>query len=255
MRRPLSEVPFNNKVAIPRVNLFMSTMTLTKNETFNGDKKHPIHFLVPYEKRFLKVVLPLVPLQVSTAHLTLMTILWSLGVVVAGYLSRGAIQWLWVFNGFILAQYITDMLDGEVGRSRNSGLIKWGFYMDHFLDYIFLCAIIIAYSFLLPPSYFFWALLCLTFMGGFMVHAFMDFSITNNFKISYNQFGVSEMRLALVLFNILLMFFGAKLLIEVFPFVVFSAFAGLCCLVYVSQKTYRHVDTFQQAQTDDIYRY
>ena len=103
------------------------------------------------------------------------------------------------------------MLDGEVGRSRNSGLIKWGFYMDHFLDYIFLCAIIIGYSFLLPSTYFFLTLLCLTFTAGFMVHAFMDFAITNNFKISCNQFGVSEMRWVLILFNILLMILGKGL--------------------------------------------
>jgi phosphatidylglycerophosphate synthase len=30
----------------------------------------------------------------------------------------------------IVFQYITDLLDGEIGRKRNTGLIKWGFYMD-----------------------------------------------------------------------------------------------------------------------------
>jgi phosphatidylglycerophosphate synthase len=231
----------------------MSAMTLTKKQTFNGDKKHLIHFLVPYEQMFLKAVLPVVPLQVSTAHLTLMTILWSVGVVVAGYFSQGDIRWLWAFNGFILMQYVTDMLDGEVGRSRNSGLIKWGFYMDHFLDYIFLCAIIIGYSFLLPSTYFFLTLLCLTFMLGFMVHTLMDFAITNNFKISCNEFGVSEMRCVLILFNVSLIFFGKGLLVLIFPFFVAAAFVGLCSLVYASQKVYRHIDTLQQAQKDEAY--
>jgi len=232
----------------------MDTMTVHKERTFNGDKKHLIHSLVPYEKRFIKAVLPWIPLQVSTVHLTLMTIGWSVGIVIAGYFSRGDMRWLWVFNGCILMQYITDMLDGEVGRVRHSGLIKWGFYMDHFLDYIFLCVIIIGYSFLLPSSSFFLVLLCLTFTAGFMVHAFIDFAITNNFKISCNRFGVSEMRFVLVLFNISLIFFGKVLLIEAFPFIVLAFFLGLLLLVYTSQKVYRHIDTMRQAQEETFYK-
>jgi phosphatidylglycerophosphate synthase len=227
-------------------------MLSSQKHTFNGDKKHLIHFLVPYEKKFLKAVVPLVPAQVSTAHLTLATILWSVGIIIAGYLSRGDIRWLWMSSACILLQYITDMLDGEVGRVRHSGLIKWGFYMDHFLDYIFLCSIIIGYSFLLPASSYLLPLLSLTFMAGFMIHAFIDFSITNNFKISCNQFGVSEMRWVLILFNILLIFVGRGLLVQVFPFAVIASFIGLCLLVYTSQKTYRHIDALQQGQADGI---
>jgi len=231
----------------------MNATTIPKKQAFNGEKKHLIHFLAGPEQQFLKAVLPLVPLQINTAQLTLMTIGWSIGIVLAGYLAKEDIRWLWLFNGFILMQYITDMLDGEVGRTRDSGLIKWGFYMDHFLDYIFLCSIIMGYSFLLPASYFLGALLCLTFTVGFMVHTFMDFSITNNFKISCNFFGVSEMRWVLILFNTLLVFLGKGLLITVFPFFVMVTFIGLCSLVYVSQKTYRHIDTLQQAQRDGVH--
>ena len=35
----------------------MDIMTLTKKQGFNGNKKHLIHFLVPYEKKFLKAAL------------------------------------------------------------------------------------------------------------------------------------------------------------------------------------------------------
>ncbi len=228
----------------------MDVLTDPKKKTFNGDKKHLIHFLVPYERIFLKAVLPYVPLSIGTTHLTLMTIGWSLGVMLAGYLSQADLRWLWLFNGCILMQYITDMLDGEVGRTRHSGLIKWGFYMDHFLDYIFLCSTVIGYSFLLPPSYSLLKLSCLALMGGFMVHVFLDFSITHNFKISCNFFGVSEMRLSLILFNILCMLLGKVLLVVVFPYVVIASFVGLCCLVYNSQKIYQHIDALCQGQEE-----
>ncbi len=219
-----------------------------QNPTFAGDKKHLIHFLVPYEKKFLDYAVPRVPKQISTVHLTLMTIGWSLGCALSGFLAQGDARWLWAFSACIFFQYITDMLDGAVGRTRNSGLIKWGFYMDHFLDYIFLCGITIGYSFLLPPSYGLLTLMSLTFSAGFMVHVFMDFSITNNFKISVNQFGVSEMRWMLIFLNTALIIFGKALLVTIFPFFVGASFVALCVLVYKSQKTYRHIDALRQGQ-------
>ena len=219
-----------------------------QNLTFAGDKKHLIHFLVPYEKRFLDYAVPRVPKNISTVHLTLMTIGWSLGAALSGFLAQGDIRWLWVFSACIFFQYITDMLDGAVGRTRNSGLIKWGFYMDHFLDYIFLCGITIGYSFLLPQSYSLLTLMCLTFSAGFMVHVFMDFAITNNFKISVNQFGVSEMRWVLIFLNTVLIIFGKALLVSIFPFFVAASFIALCVLVYKSQKIYRHIDALRQGR-------
>jgi phosphatidylglycerophosphate synthase len=221
-------------------------------EAFHGHEKHLVHFLVHYERMFLKAAVPLVPPWVHTSHLTLMTLVWSGCTVAAGYWAAlGNLQWLWLFDAAILLQYITDMLDGDVGRRRDSGLLRWGFYMDHFLDYVFLSSIVIGYSFLLPPSERFWALGCLAASAGFMVHAFMDFSITSNFKISCKEFGVSEVRFALIIFNILLMCFGKALLINIFPFVVIASLAALAWLVVVSQKAYAHMDTLQQARRDE----
>lgn len=194
--------------------------------------------------------MPWVPLQVSTVHLTLMTIIWSAGIVTAGYLADGNIRWLWLFNACIFLQYVTDMLDGAVGRSRNTGLIKWGFYMDHFLDYIFLSAIVVGYSLLLPSSYLPLVLWCQVFSAGFMVHVFLDFAITNDFKISCNQFGVSEIRWVLIIFNTLLIFVGKGLLVKIFPFFVAAAFAVLCGMVYKSQKVYRHMDATKQGSQE-----
>ena len=116
------------------------------------------------------------------------------------------------------------------------------------LDYIFLSAIVIGYSFLLPSSYFFLSLLSLVSTSGFMVHVLIDFSITNNFKISVNYFGVSEIRWLLIIFNILLVAFGKQLLVYVYPFFVVISFIALCWLVYKSQKIYRHLDAIKQGE-------
>ena len=220
--------------------------SLPKTNEFAGDKKELVHFLAPYEKKFIDAACAYIPPQIGTTHLTLMTILWSVGIVTAGYMARADMRWLWLFSVCIFLQYVTDMLDGAVGRMRNTGLIKWGFYMDHFLDYVFLSAIVIGYSFLLPPSYFLLSLLALAFSAGFMVHTIMDFAITNHFKISFNYFGVSEARLVLIIFNTALIIFGKGLLIQVFPFFVGALFIALCITVHRSQKTYAHIDALQQ---------
>jgi phosphatidylglycerophosphate synthase len=226
--------------------------TLPKTYRFGGDKKELVHFLVPYEKKFIDAALPHVPQQISTAHLTLMTLFWSVGIVMAGYMARADIRWLWLFSICIFLQYITDMLDGAVGRERNTGLIKWGFYMDHFLDYIFLSAIVIGYSFLLPTSYFLWSLFALAFSAGLMVHTIMDFAITNHFKISFSYFGVSEARLILVIFNVILIVFSKWLLVQAFPFFVGALFIALCLTVYRSQRSYAHIDAMQQGVKEQV---
>lgn len=231
----------------------MSTAVLVQRQAFAGDEKHLVHFLAPHEQRLIKALVPMVPKWMSTVHLTLMTIGWSIGIVIAGYLANTDIRWLWLANACILLQYVSDMLDGAVGRVRNSGLIKWGFYMDHFLDYVFLCAIVIGYAFLLPQAHMPLALLGLAFSAGFMVHTFMDFAITNNFKISCGRFGVSEVRLVLVFSNIVLMAVGKGLLIKVFPFYAAASGLALCWLVYTAQKVYRHLDALQQAKEGGSY--
>jgi len=221
--------------------------TLPKGTEFAGDKKELVHFLAPYEIKFINTVLPHIPLQIGTVHLTLMTVLWSAGIIFAGWMAEADMRWLWLFSVCIILQYVSDMLDGAVGRKRNTGLIKWGFYMDHFLDYVFLSAIVIGYSFLLPTSFMVWVLLALTFSAGFMVHTLMDFAITNHFKISVSYFGVSEARLVLIVFNVTLIAVGKGLLVQILPFLVGAQFIALCTTVYRSQKVYAHIDAIRQS--------
>lgn len=211
-------------------------------EVFTGDRKNMDHWLLSVEKVVIGSLLPCVPSWMSTSHLTLMTVLWSAGVVLFGYLSAYDIRWLWGFSICIMLQHVTDMLDGAVGRARNTGLIKWGFYADHFLDYVFMCSIVIGYSFLLPYFYLPLVPVHLAICAGFMLHVVLDFAITNDFKISVSRWGVSELRWALIGFNIVLMMTGRKLLTALFPVIILVSTAGLVVMVYRSQEVYRRID-------------
>ena len=102
-------------------------MQKSDKAAFAGDKKVGQSILTPLENRLKNWLVPKVPLSVETWHLTFTTILWSAGVLCFGKLSAGNLSWLWGVSLMIVLQYLTDLADGEVGRRRNTGLIKWGF--------------------------------------------------------------------------------------------------------------------------------
>jgi phosphatidylglycerophosphate synthase len=120
-------------------------------------------------------------------------------VVAFNYLARTNVHWLWAVCGMIVGQYITDLLDGAIGRLRNTGLVKWGFYMDHFLDFMFLCAMLIGYALLIPQAYRTNVFFIMTIFAGFMVHSFLSFAATNRFQIAYMGIGPTELRIGFIL--------------------------------------------------------
>jgi phosphatidylglycerophosphate synthase len=105
---------------------------------FGGDKKIGRSILSTPEQALVAWGTPRIPGYIETYHLTMLTLVWGFLNPVFGYLGQSNLQWLWMVCVMIVFQYITDLFDDAVGRKRRTGLIKWGFYMDHFLDYIFL---------------------------------------------------------------------------------------------------------------------
>ena len=144
---------------------------------------------MPLERRLAKFVLPRVPRWLETYHLTLLTPVWSILIVVFGYLAAKDLRWLWMVNLMIVFHYFTDHFDGKLGKFRNTGLRKWGFYMDHLFDYGFLCSILIGYSFLLPQRAIFNMMLVLCVFSAFMFHTFLMLAATEEFKVSFSVLG------------------------------------------------------------------
>ena len=141
----------------------------------------------------------------------------------------------------ILFQYITDLFDGALGRYRQTGLVKWGYYMDHLLDYVFLCSILIGYSMILPDKdklLFF----ILAILGAYMVNAFLSFSTTNEFKISFFGIGPTEVRLVFIIINTLLIIFGKTYMAAFLPYVLIYTLVALCFIVYRTQKQIWKID-------------
>ncbi len=205
-------------------------------QQFAGADKTNTSFLAPLERKLAPLVIPKIPSWIETHHLTMLTVLWSLLIVLFSFLAASNIRWLWMVSLMIALQWLTDHYDGKLGKYRNTGLVRWGYYMDHLLDYVFLCSILIGYAFILPESSRFQLLLMLALFAAYDFSTFLAFAATDRLKISFLKFGPTEFRLAIIIINGLLITFGTKHMIGGLKWVNAGAAVGLVFLVYRTQK-------------------
>lgn len=209
--------------------------------------------LAPYEKRFIVWLTPHFPAWVETWHLTLLTIPWCAGLIGFGWLAgkTGNLHWLWLSSMMIFLQWFTDAFDGAIGRYKNTGLVKWGFYMDHLLDYVFLIAILVGYALMAHEQanreliY-----LLVPVCAGFMIASFLGFGATGEFKITYLATGPTEMRLWFMGLNTALIFFGTAWIVRLLPWVLGSAVVMLAFICFRTQKHLWQLDMQIKAEAE-----
>src|SRR6266508_3419409 len=187
---------------------------MMQQQQFAGANKTNTSFLSPLERRLSPVLIPKIPGWLETYHLTMLTLLWSFLILFFSYLAGRDIRWLWLVSTMILFQYLTDHYDGKLGKYRNTGLLRWGYYMDHLLDYFFLCSVIIGYAFILPERSRYQLMLVLALFGAYDFSTFLAFAATDRLQISYLKFGPTEFRLGLIVINTLLILFGTRHMIN-----------------------------------------
>lgn len=215
---------------------------------FTGDKKEGVSLLQGPEERLKAMLIPCVPQGIETYHLTLTTIVWSILIVLFSWLALFNRAWMWGVSAMIVAQYITDLLDGAIGRGRNTGLIKWGYYMDHFLDYVFLCSILIGYSLLMPDHLKYIMFFVMAVFCGFMVNSFLQFAATNEFRVAYWGIGPTEIRLGFIIINTLIIYVNKAHFIQAVPYVLALALFGLFITAYNTQKQLWKLDMDRKAE-------
>jgi phosphatidylglycerophosphate synthase len=216
-------------------------------QEFAGAGKTNTGLLGPLERRLAKLILPRIPQWLETYHLTLLTPVWSVLIAVFGFFAARDLRWLWMVNLMILLHYFTDYYDGKLGKFRGTGLCKWGFYMDHLFDYIFLCSILVGYSFLLPQKAIFTMMLVLCVFSAFMFHTFLMLAATEEFKVSFSIFGPTELRLTLIIGNGLLVRFGVRPLKGALPYIAGCGTVALALLAYRAQKRLWKCDMLAKA--------
>lgn len=221
-------------------------------QQFAGASKSNTSFLTPFERRLAIRVLPRIPSWLETYHLTMLTLVWSGLILFFSYLAASDLRWLWGVSAMVAFQYVTDHYDGKVGKYRGTGLVRWGYYMDHLLDYLFLCSVIIGYAFILPEKSRYQILIMLAIFAGYEVSTFLAFAATDRLKISYLKFGPTEFRLALIVINALLVQYGTRQMVGGLKYVNIGAAIGLAFVVYRTHKIIWALDMkHKHAQQDE----
>ena len=213
-----------------------------KTTEFAGDKKVGRSLLSGPENRLKQWLIPKIPGHIETYHLTMGTLVWSAVNVGAAFFARYNLDFLWVVSLMILLQYLTDLLDGELGRQRDTGLVKWGFYMDHFLDFVFLCSLVFVGYMISPPGVAAWYFGLMVILGSFMVNSFLSFGATNEFEIYHYGFGPTEMRVVFILINTFIIAFGTRHFTLLVPITAGICLAGLIVQSYHIHKKLWSVD-------------
>ena len=222
---------------------------MINSQHFPGASKSNNSFLTPFERRLAPLVLPRIPAWLETYHLTMLTLVWSGMILLFSFWAAQDLRWLWGVSVMISMQYVTDHYDGKIGKYRGTGLVRWGYYMDHLLDYVFLCSVIIGYAFILPERSRYQILIMLAIFSGYEVSTFLAFAATDRFKISYLKFGPTEFRLAIIIINALLVQYGTRQMISGLKYVNIGAAIGLALMIYRAHKVIWTLDMKQKAGT------
>lgn len=202
-----------------------------------------------YEQKWIAWAVPKVPQFINGRNLTWATAYWSILVVLAGWLTKYSIHWIWGISALIVAQYITDSLDGALGRYRNSGLINWGHYVDHFLDFIFLCAIIISYVFIIP-EYILFLLILLVLLGAHYVSTYLAFSYSKEFRMGVSGVSMNFLKIGLIVINACIVFWGTGFMKYLLMTMTVLAFVALYIVVYSTQREAEEFDEQNRKNSD-----
>ena len=200
-----------------------------------ADKVNP-SLLRPLERRFAPWILPKFPAWLETYHLTMLTLVWSAGIVVFSNAARGDRRWLWGASVMIALQWFTDHLDGKLGKFRGTGLERWGFYMDHMFDAVFIASIIVGYALLLPERALFDLLLVSAVSAGSIVHTMLVVATTGIFRTTYLRMGPTEARVGIVVLNAYLVHAGFNGMAASLRIGAMIGFAGLALRIYATHR-------------------
>jgi hypothetical protein len=79
-------------------------------------------------------------------------------------------------------------------------------------------------------------MLVLCVFSAFMFHTFLMLAATEEFKVSFSRFGPTELRVALIILNGLMVRFGTRGLKGALPWVAGCGTVALVLLAYRAQK-------------------
>ncbi|MBA4162304.1 MAG: CDP-alcohol phosphatidyltransferase [Novosphingobium sp.] len=163
--------------------------------------------LAKAERRLLNWLCPRLPMWVTPDKLTGFGVFGAV-VVFFGYaLSGSSLHWLWLAILGYVFQWFGDSLDGSIARWRKIERPKYGYFIDHSVDGLVILLIMAGMG--MSPYVRMDAALFAT-VGYLLlsIHAYLAARVLSEFKLSYLNFGPTELRFLLIGLTLAMMMLG-----------------------------------------------
>ena len=210
-------------------------MKRIKSSAYDGNHNKIESILAPINHEIVEQNVKHVPSWIETYHLTSLTLIWTVVVIIGGVLSRFSLLAVWICLLALVGHIITDAFDGALGRYRQTGLVKWGYYVDHFGDFLLSSALIISFRMIEPRLNEYLIQFLLVVVTGFFIHSLLATVTLNKFTLTFFKlFSPLEGQIAYVLLYLLVLVFGPSVLLAVLPGVAVITSGGLLYLVLVT---------------------
>ena len=186
------------------------------------------------EKRLLTWMALKMPNAINPDHLTALGFAAQILAGGAYALSSRDGRFLWLVNCFLAVNWFGDSLDGTLARVRNRQRPRYGFYVDHIADTFGAFALMAGLG---CSGYVHWEIAAgmLVCFYALSIESYLATYTTGRFHLSYGLFGPTEIRILLVVGNILIlnypymMFAGRRFLSLDFGGAI--AIAGMAAMV------------------------
>ncbi len=155
------------------------------------------------EKRLLLWMAARIPAAISPDHLTALALGGQIFAGVAYALSSRDGRLLWLVNCFLFVNWLGDSLDGTLARVRNRQRPRYGFYVDHVADTFGALALMAGLGY---SGYLHWEIAAGMLVGFYAlaIESYLATYTTGRFHLSHGIFGPTEIRILLVVGNILI---------------------------------------------------
>lgn len=170
------------------------------------------NILARSERRLLNWLCARLPARMTPDQLTTIGMIGSV-LVFAGYaLSNWDRGWLWLSIVAYAIQWFGDSLDGSLARFRKIERPRYGYFLDHSCDGLATTLIVTGIG-LSPYVTLDAALFALAGYLLMSIHAFLAARVLGELRLSYFNFGPTELRFVLIGLTLAMYFGGAPALV------------------------------------------
>jgi len=191
--------------------------------------------LGPLERPALQWFARHLPPWITPDVLTFIGITGSIITFAAYWASNSSAWFLWLASAGLVINWFGDSLDGTIARYRHIERPKYGYFVDHAVDGV--SETLVALGLGLSP-YVSFSVAAVALVGYLLMstYVYLTTYVRGVFKLSYGRIGPTEVRVIIILFNVILFFAGAAPItvgtLSVFD-VLIGALAAALLIVFV----------------------